>query len=669
VSPTISTIFLKATSSLWPKSEGRLAVEMTRTTAPPNRESTGLHRLSPKNKSTQGHGHQKNSRPRQHGQQQHSNRRSPRFGSRAAGKILILMIVLVLSAHWTLNAAFHQSLFISIQGDGDANTRSSGSAAGAAAAAAQGQRPWNLPLEAIDDDSASTAGTAVAMMHNGTWTNGSSRLPSPPWPLGKRDGCVAENGGARPYCKFHNLLIDMSLVTSKAIGGESLWGDNETGTKGIMGQAESDEYLAYRPGAFRIVTTPHRELVMPHRPPTFHYVNDVLSSLKVDLVQNESSVTVREQNCASFLYGTTLFLQRYEYVNLYHTLTDWWNTWTVYRHLREDELAHFAVVFLDAHPQGNLDPVWTTLFGKYIHLRRLDDDALRPKHQDRLCFQRAMLVPPGYVSHLWPEAPPNGGRGDPAAHEMMDPFVDFVLDKFQLTAVRKIPGRVVIIDRKPYVAHPRSRAAEDRSLANLPQVAQAIKDRVPSVTSVRIVQLHIMTFREQVEAIRQAEVLVGNHGAGLSHLVFMDKGSHVIEFQMNNLMFFVHLTECKRGQVTFHQLPDVRSEISEEYLNSLLLPKFYDIYGRGTPPTPPPTPSPVRPHQQQQLKHVARKSDATADQIDVGRKVSTGQQPKVGDENHYATGAAGHRGIGQRFNHSAVTYSQNRTKNQLEVKQ
>ena len=92
-------------------------------------------------------------------------------------------------------------------------------------------------------------------------------------------------------------------------------------------------------------------------------MNDVLNSLQV----------MNELNCTRYFPDTTLFLQRYEYVNLYHTLTDWWNTWTAYRYIRPDEVANVAVIFLDAHPAGNLDTVWTTLFGTSVHLRRLLD--------------------------------------------------------------------------------------------------------------------------------------------------------------------------------------------------------------------------------------------------------------------------------------------------------
>jgi Glycosyltransferase 61 len=497
-----------------------------------------------------GHPHYQES-PKSHPSSPPRHRSKPK--PRGSRRIVAFVVILVVSIHAGLVVYFQLSLAFLQEGF---------------YAALSEHHPWGLSYE--DSHNESLANETM---------NSTVHTPPPPWPS-RRDGCSAEDG-TRPYCRFHNLLVDLSRISSAAIGGEPLFAEGDAlQSKGVMGQGEMDEYLTYQPGAFRILAEPKKKPIVDYNSPvSFHYVNDVLSSLQVVNVPNISAVSIKEQNCTSYFYGTTLFLQRWEYVNLYHTLTDWWNTWTVYRHVKERDLAHFAVVFLDAHPEGGLDPVWTTLFGKAVHLRRLDDDNIHPRQQERLCFQRALLVPPGYISHLWPLEPPNGGVGDNRTYEMMNPFVDFVLERFQLTHVRKIRGRVVIIDRQPYVAHPRSRTVEDRSLNNLPDVARKLTENVSNITSVRIVQLHNMTFREQVEAIREAEVLVGNHGAGLSHLVFMDNNSHVIEFEMNFLRFFNHLSACKQGRVTLHQLPDVRGSISDGYFNNLLLPEFLRIYG------------------------------------------------------------------------------------------
>jgi capsular polysaccharide biosynthesis protein len=39
------------------------------------------------------------------------------------------------------------------------------------------------------------------------------------------------------------------------------------------------------------------------------------------------------------------------------------------------------------------------------------------------------------------------------------------------------------------------------------------------------------------KAVREAEILVGNHGAGLTNLIFLDKDTHVVEFTCISLNF------------------------------------------------------------------------------------------------------------------------------------
>jgi Glycosyltransferase 61 len=474
------------------------------------------------------------------------------LGRRSSHKVFLPAILLVVSVLLARNLSFHQS------------------------SVADNQNDFYYVSHMIEDAKTNDTGTNINT-ENELWNDTSLAhlpLPTVPWPI-ESDGCNIEDG-TRPYCKFHNFLIDLSRVNSVSIGGESLVPSDNNETRTVMGQAEDDEYLYYLPGAFQSFSARKAVFPIDQYLPSFAYVNDVLNSLQVIDINETPPV---DMNCTRFFSGSTLFIQRYEYVNLYHTLTDWWNTWTVYRHLQPAEIANVAVVFLDSHPAGNLDHVWTALFGESVHLRRLDDSNFHTNQTaNNLCFERAMLVPPGYISLLWPQPVPDGGLFDPRAHEMMKDFVYFFLDKMRLTHVHKIPGRVVIIDRKPYLAHPRSQLVDDRALNNLPEVADAILQKIPNVTSVLILQLHNMTFREQVEAVREAEVLVGVHGAGLTHLVFMDDASHVVEFQMN-LDFFVHLAQCKSGQVTLHQIPFIAESVPESFLDEFFLPTFAKIYG------------------------------------------------------------------------------------------
>jgi glycoprotein 2-beta-D-xylosyltransferase len=314
--------------------------------------------------------------------------------------------------------------------------------------------------------------------------------------------------------------------------------------------------LTYQRGAFTTFV-PTEQLIMP---PTdrsmFYYVNDVLQAFDA-VDESATNTTMTSKGCSATIPGVTLFLQRYEYVNLYHTMTDWFNTWLAYREFGSANVA--GVIFLDAHPSGSLDEVWTTLFGNVQRAQRLTST--------KSCFESAVLVPAGYASQIY--AVENAALcADP---RLMNEFVDFVLERLDLQETRKVPGRVVLIDRRPYQAHARStNSTDDRIIENMLAVARSINGLVPEARSVRVLQMHTMTLREQIQAVREAHVLIGNHGAGLTHLLFLDKDTYVLEFSRFNL-HFVELCKWKE-RVTHYMLPGVKYGIDAEYALFELLP-------------------------------------------------------------------------------------------------
>lgn len=387
----------------------------------------------------------------------------------------------------------------------------------------------------------------------------------PFYPQAGSGGCNTElmMGGRRPYCRFANLMVDQDKIQSTMKGGEAL--------DQVRGQGEDDEMLTYQRGAFTSFVPSLEQIVIP--PPDrsmFYYVNDVLEAFTI-VDENAANTTALTGNdhCSNTIPGVTLFLQRYEYVNLYHTMTDWFNTWLAYREFGSDNVA--GVVFLDAHPAGSLDDAWTTLFGNTVQrAQRLT--------ATKSCFESAVLVPAGYASQIYAAA--NATRcADP---DLMTQFVDFVLDRFDLQETRTIPGRVVLIDRRPYTAHARSSTntnsstttststTDDRIIENMYAVARSINGLVPEVTSVQVLQLHTMTLRAQIQAVREAHVLIGNHGAGLTQLLFLDKDTYVLEFSRFN-KHFVELCQWKE-RVTHYMLPGVKFGIDAEYALFVLLP-------------------------------------------------------------------------------------------------
>jgi hypothetical protein len=230
-------------------------------------------------------------------------------------------------------------------------------------------------------------------------------------------GCNVMN--SRVHCHFSSLRLNTSKIISQARGGEPL--------QSVLGQAENAEVLSYRPGAFSVARPFENIQSNKH---FYHYMSNVLGSLQVNTLSDEKEL----EPCSTTWKGTTLFLTRYEYVNLYHTLTDWWNTFYSLPTKNGTNVLDLPIniVLLDAHPQGNLDSVWQTLLGGNVaYARHLQDELV--------CFETARFVPAGYTSPLYPGHTncPKGGF----ASGQGSAFVDFFLSTYHLKDVKRIPGR------------------------------------------------------------------------------------------------------------------------------------------------------------------------------------------------------------------------------------
>jgi glycoprotein 2-beta-D-xylosyltransferase len=339
-------------------------------------------------------------------------------------------------------------------------------------------------------------------------------------------GCQFNSDTQQMYCNFINLRIDNSLI-KVAHGGEKL----ET----VMGRNETDELPVYSKGAFSVPLKPTFDVPVEQRA-GIHYLEDVLNNLVYPTTgYNQGNGT---SSCVETRNGTTLMITRYEYVNLYHTLTDWWNAFSVLLPEQVERREKVNILFLDGHAQGNLDGVWEEVFGAVEYVKQL------PRHG--VCFERAVFIPPGYTSSLFPDT---GGPYNPARVRCPTPsiaeaFSSFFLQKYGLETVKPIPGRVVIIDRQPYISHPRSNPDGFQRKMNLGNLENSLRT-YSNATSVEIVRFETMSHAEQVRTVREAHILIGNHGAGLSNLMFMDRNSSAVEFTTGFLMYFRYLAKWK----------------------------------------------------------------------------------------------------------------------------
>merc|ERR1719433_1028994 len=69
-------------------------------------------------------------------------------------------------------------------------------------------------------------------------------------------------------------------------------------------------------------------------------------------------------------------------------MTDWYNAFIILSLFPELLDVDYKVIFLDGHPQGNLDGAWDTVFKQPTYVKQLAGKA---------CFKKAYFVPPGYM--------------------------------------------------------------------------------------------------------------------------------------------------------------------------------------------------------------------------------------------------------------------------------
>ena len=348
-------------------------------------------------------------------------------------------------------------------------------------------------------------------------------------------GCSVDPETKIPYCRIQNLRIDVSKIDSP-IGGEYL----DT----VMGRDEDMEFPKYKKGAFTI----DEALDIPSDidKKMFYYLENVTQALTVS----------PGLECAESVSTPTLFLTRYDYVNLYHTLADWWNAFFVL----EDGKSKVQVVFLDAHAKGALDAAWQRAFGPVSFVKQLSGGGV--------CFDNAIFVPSGYSSVLWPRERKNN-MSDPCP-VMAKAFVDYFIRKFKLEKVKMEEGRVTIIDRVPSISHPRSDISkESKAIDNLEYVKERIMKET-NATVVELINLEQMPFGEQLHLMRKTHILLGHHTAGMSHLLFLSDGAHVLQLQYSELMSDIAKW---KPEVTHRTLEGIYGTVvSEDVINSAIIP-------------------------------------------------------------------------------------------------
>ena len=232
---------------------------------------------------------------------------------------------------------------------------------------------------------------------------------------------------------------------------------------------------------------------------------------------------------------TTVAVMRYEAHNIYHTMTDWYNVFIITKLLNLDP-KKVTILFMDDRPPGLMDDTWRTLFGKVM------------RHSD---------VQPNFVfkTLIWNilgyESPIN-------FHRLVElPFVNefhnFFVSSFGIHKMRTLDCSNItaaIIWRRDYMTHPERNIEVEgglvhRKFKNENEILSEVKS-VLSGHTVTSVVLEQMSMKDQLDVFANTDILIGMHGAGMAHVMFLPPHAAIFEMFPNYWGFLIHFKAFSR---------------------------------------------------------------------------------------------------------------------------
>ncbi|XP_052101660.1 uncharacterized protein LOC127735517 [Mytilus californianus] len=329
---------------------------------------------------------------------------------------------------------------------------------------------------------------------------------------------------AYAFVMLQNVVINPTKAKSKK-GGEDL-------TK-VIGQEADEEELQPQPGYFTINCDFEN----------FKLLSNEYSLFLTKMTRLWMHVIVAQDGMLMFNETEntlTIAVHRIEYANLYHAMTEWYNTFLVAYVFRKLINCQINVLFLDGHPYSDLDLTWSTLFGKVT----------------RASFIRQPTLYRNFILGMAGSSSPLNDHKSKSL-PMVESFRNFFLIKHGITeTVTKNCNQlnILFIWRHDYVAHPRNPSGKiKRKIRNEFELLENARRFFPN-HNIYGRQMEQLNLKEQLILISKTNILIGMHGAGMSHVFFLETGSGVIElFPKYTLPSNIHFKAMSRWRKLFYK--------------------------------------------------------------------------------------------------------------------
>lgn len=337
-------------------------------------------------------------------------------------------------------------------------------------------------------------------------------------------------------CDLHDFTVDLTRITwrGSSRGGEPV--------ESVMGQSDNVEFFEYHKGAF--IHDHATRWRFGEQGPLLgeHYQRNIYTNMVAP--PSATGAFGKSSSGTGDMCDETLeimfIITRFEYANLYHTMTDWYNVWFAIDQLDlYDSMDDISIVVFDAHPVSTLDDFWKHILSNqnFHYLGNFQKNGVR-----RLCARRAVVVPSGYAAPINRFQEFQCGR-----QPMVQRFREWVfhrLDRLVLPgpavaavgaagASRPAAGSdalplVLFEFREPYVSHPRVKMPPQvsRHIANRKQIESYFEKRAATDGfEFQSLTLSDVSILDQIRLFRRASTIIGVHGAGLSHVLFIEPAS------------------------------------------------------------------------------------------------------------------------------------------------
>ncbi|RZB51245.1 beta-1,2-xylosyltransferase-like [Glycine soja] len=352
----------------------------------------------------------------------------------------------------------------------------------------------------------------------------------------RRRDALLPRGGAGWFRCHHNDALRSSVCEggrlrmapekiTMAKGGEDL--------AAVMGRTEDEEMPVFQNGAFQVdggeVAVDRKVLVdqefldeyVPRGGIDRHTMRDLIAKIRI--------VRGKDFQCDEWIEEPTLLVTRFEYANLFHTVTDWYSAYVSSRVTALPNRPH--VIFVDGHCKAPLEETWKALFSSVRYAKSFSGS---------VCFHHAILSPLGYETAMFRGLSEHiDCYGAPAQELLQNPndhktarlseFGEMVRAAFGLPLNVNHDGKslaghnVLFVRREDYLAHPRHSGKLESRLSNEQEVFDSLKSWASNYKGCKINLVNglfaHMSMKDQVQAIHDASVIIGAHGAGLTHIV------------------------------------------------------------------------------------------------------------------------------------------------------